>query len=127
MAATPENKVKQMVRGVLDEFSEDIQIGQFHVKTLYQFWPVPSGFGASSLDCIVCYYGLALYIETKAPKKRPTPRQDLTIAEIVGSGGMTMVIDSKEGCDLLRQWLNLVKAQHANYRVPETPDRGGAG
>lgn len=120
MASTPEGKVKKMVGRVLEEFSERVWVGDFHVVTLYQFWPVPSGFGASSLDCIVCYYGRAIYIETKAPGKKPTPRQQLTIAEVRGAGGSVLVIDGEAGCNLLRQQLLLIRNEHADDSQRQT-------
>ena len=116
MAATPENKVKQAVKAVLAEFSKYKVVGTYTVPELYQFWPVPSGFGGSSLDCIVCYYGVAIYIETKAPHKKPTPRQELTIAEVKAAGGITLVIDGLEGCETLRSVLNMIRFTHANNR-----------
>lgn len=119
---TPENKVKGMVRKILAEFSEDRTVlggrnpTPYHVKTLYQFWPVPSGFGASSLDCLVCYYGVAIYIETKAPGEKPTPRQEFTLAEIKAAGGLSFVIDGEDGCERLRTALNMIRFSNANNR-----------
>jgi hypothetical protein len=111
MAVTPEGKIKKMVKAVLAEFSETIQVDGYSVSTLKQFWPVPSGFGASDLDCLVCYYGRYIAIETKAPGKKPTPRQHMTIAETVGAGGIVVVVDDEEGVDWLRQILNEIKAE----------------
>lgn len=111
---TPENKVKKMVRAVLAEFSEFNHVAGFGVTTPKQFWPVPSGFGASDLDCIVCYYGVYIAIETKAPGKHPTTRQELTIAETKGAGGLVFVIDGEEGCERLRSALTLIKFSNAN-------------
>jgi hypothetical protein len=75
---------------------------------------VPSGFGKSSLDCIVCYYGVFIAIETKAPGGKPTPRQDFTILEITAARGLVFVIDDAEGCEKLRSALLLIKMSHAN-------------
>lgn len=112
---TPENKVKKMVRAVLAEFSSPISVKHqysdvtFQVTMLKQFWPVPSGYGASDLDCIVCYYGVYIAIETKAPGKKPTPRQGLTIAETMGAGGRCLSIDGEAGCTELRRILTEIK------------------
>ncbi len=107
--STPEGKVKKQVRALLAEFSEQINVGDFIVETLKQYWPVPSGFGASDLDCIVCYYGKYIAIETKAPRKNPTPRQGLTIAETKGAGGMVFVIRDEIGLHELRVTLQGIK------------------
>ena len=98
---TPENKIKKMVRDVLAEFDAP--------NTLKHFWPVPSGFGASDLDCIACYFGRYIDIETKAPGKKPTPRQELTIANTKAAGGMVFVIDGEKGVHELRVALQGIK------------------
>jgi len=105
MAVTPEGKIKRMVQKVLAEFFDDNLTG----AGLYSYWPVPTGFGASSLDCIVCYRGHFIAIETKAPGKKPTPRQELTIAQIQHGGGMVFVIDSEVGVHELRVVLQRLK------------------
>ena len=118
--STPEAKVKKMVNDVLAEFSERVLAqahsipGMLEVSSLKQYWPVPAGFGASDLGCIVCYYGVYITIETKAPGKHPTPRQELTIAQAKGAGGMVFVIDGKEGCEQLRSALTLIRFSNAN-------------
>jgi hypothetical protein len=101
--STPEAKVKKMVQKVLDEF-----------EPLYRYWPVPSGFGASSLDCIVCYNGYFIGIETKAPGKEPTPRQELCIKQMQDAGGHVFIIDSEQECEWLRSCLKVLS--NANDR-----------
>jgi len=104
MAVTPEGKIKRMVQNVLGEFFDDAPGGG-----LYKYWPVPSGFGASSLDCILCYRGKFIGIETKAPGKKPTPRQELTIKQMQHAGGTVFVIDSEKGVHDLRVTLQGLK------------------
>lgn len=106
---TPENKVKNLVRDMLNEFGEIVHIGNFVAHRIKTFWPVPSGYGESDLDCIVCYYGLYIAIETKAPGKKPTPRQEYTIARTRAAGGMVFVIDSEVGVHELRVALQGIK------------------
>jgi hypothetical protein len=62
----------------------------------YQFWSVPFGLGTSTVDCLVCYRGFFIAIETKAPGIEPTARQVSVIAEIRKAGGRAMVIDDLE-------------------------------
>lgn len=104
MAVTPEGKVKKLVRKVLEEFSPQ----------LYSNWPVPSGYGTPSLDCLVCYHGVFIAIETKAPGKKLTPRQMSTLIEMGNAGAMTFIIENEEGCWQLRYHLHLIRAKHAN-------------
>lgn len=82
--ATPEGKIKAAVNKLLDGY-----------KSLYRFMPVPGGFGASSLDYLVCVNGQFLAIETKAPGKRgqTTPNQERRIDEIKIHGGWAIVVD----------------------------------
>lgn len=124
MADTPEAKVKSMVRAVLAEFTDTVKWTDewgdtYSVPTLYQFWPVPSGFGASGLDCYVCYYSVSITIETKAPGKQPTPRQRLTIASIKAARGLVFVIEDENGCEQLRAALQLIRFSHANDSKPK--------
>jgi hypothetical protein len=58
--------------------------------------PVPSGYGESSLDFIVCYMGRFIAIETKAGARHPTPRQEVIIKRIVEAGGIAIVIDTTD-------------------------------
>lgn len=133
MAVTPEGKIKKMVKAVLEEFVVPNPEPSIHLVTkgglqplyaqvpsLYQFWPVPNGIGASSLDCLVCYYGIFIAIEVKADaKKKPTPRQLLTIQQIKDAGGIALVVYDQEGCDNLRNHLALIRLSHADNSKPQ--------
>ncbi len=107
--ATPEGKVKAMVKNLLAEFDRADKDG---FGRLYSHWPVMNGMGMPSLDCIVCYYGMYIAIETKAPGKAPTPRQSLTISQMIAAGGLVFVISDEEGCERLRSALNMIKWSH---------------
>ncbi len=80
---TPEGKVKAVVTKILSSFGVEI----------YKFMPVPSGYGPSSLDYILCVGGKFVAIETKAPGKKLTPRQVQTCKAIRDAGGIVFVID----------------------------------
>ena len=101
MTTTPEGKVKKQIRALLEEFNANGE--------LYQYWPVPSGMGPSSLDCLVCYYGAFIGIEAKAPGEVPTPRQEFTIDRIDKAHGATFVIDGPEGLAKLRAELTAIR------------------
>jgi len=91
---TPEGKVKAAVNRVLDEY-----------KGTYKFMPVPGGFGASSLDYLLCVNGRFVAIETKAPGKKPTDRQKMVIGQIKRAGGAVFVIDSVDATHELKAYL----------------------
>ena len=78
--ANPEAKVKTRVKKLLKEYGT------------YQHWPVQTGYGAACLDCHACYKGLYFAVETKAPGKHPTPRQEITIEDIQEADGKVFVI-----------------------------------
>jgi len=81
---TPEGRIKQALKKRLSELGA------------YQFWPVQTGYGAPTVDCLVCYKGKFAGIETKAPKKKPTLRQQLVMGAMKASGAKVYVIDSME-------------------------------
>jgi hypothetical protein len=58
----------------------------------YQFWPVQTGYGAATVDCLACYDGRFRGIECKAPGKQLTPRQLTTMREIRKAGGETWLV-----------------------------------
>jgi len=92
---TPEGAVKARVKKVLAQYGEELDA----------FWPVQNGMGTPALDCIVCYRGHHIEIETKAPGKKPTPRQEITIAKKEKAGAKVFVIDGEAGCLLLDAYL----------------------
>lgn len=97
MAQTPEGKVKSAVKKVL---TDSKQWGK-----IYQFWPVQTGYGAATLDCLGCYQGRAFAIETKAPGGKLTARQKLTIREMEAADMEVFVIDGEVGIRSLEIWL----------------------
>jgi hypothetical protein len=105
---TPEGKVKAAVNRVIDQY-----------KSVYKFMPVPGGFGASSLDYLLCVGGKFVAIETKAPGKKPTDRQKLVIGQITRAGGVVFVIDTVESTHELKAFLE--RSHHApRPSEPET-------
>jgi len=95
---TPEGKIKAMVKKVLARYGDELDA----------FWPVQNGMGSPALDCIVCYRGHHIEIETKAPGKLPTPRQLITIAKKEKAGAKVFVIDGEQGCAELREYLQWI-------------------
>lgn len=97
----PEKKVKDRCKKCLSSRSE---------HGMYYNMPVPTGFGTPTLDFIGCYYGQFFAIETKAPGKKPTPRQRLTIEQMREAGGAVFVIDGDT--TELEAWLDAVANRH---------------
>lgn len=84
--ATPENKVKAEVKKVLEPFGDIID----------GFWPVPSGYGESHLDYVGCCNGVFFCVETKAPGKKPTPRQIERSRRVKAAKGHVFIIDGTD-------------------------------
>ena len=93
---TPEGRVKAKVKRVLGK------------PGIYHHMPVQNGMGKPSLDFIGCAYGNFFAIETKAPGKKPTERQEITIAEIRAAGGKVFVIDGDT--TELESWLTHISS-----------------
>lgn len=83
LMAGPEAKVKEVVKRLLKMYG------------CYQHWPVQTGYGAACLDCHACYNGMYFVVETKAPGKHLTPRQEITIEDVQNAGGKTFVVGEK--------------------------------
>jgi hypothetical protein len=95
VGATPEGRVKKMIREVLDS-----------TKELHYDMPVQGGYGPALLDFYVCHRGRYCAIEAKAPGNHPTNRQYTIIQKIRDSGGKVFIIDGPEEIKHLRAWLN---------------------
>lgn len=94
---TPEARVKDKLRKLTQSYSG-----------LYLYWPVPTGYGATTLDVLGCYRGRFFSVETKAEGKKPTLRQQGELERIAGAMGKTFVIAGVNSpvFDDLRCWLD---------------------
>ena len=90
---TPEGAVKKRVSIVLKHFG------------CYSHAPVLNGMGKPSLDFICCHHGMFFAIETKAPGKKLTVRQEQTRAEMEAAGGKVFRVSSKVEIEELIDWL----------------------
>lgn len=101
--AGPEAKVKAQVKKLLK------------AHNAYQHWPVQTGYGAACLDCHGCHNGYYFAIETKAPGKKPTARQEITMCDVNEAGGAVFVIGEKltdagySGMMELDSWLRSIR------------------
>lgn len=82
---TPEGKVKAKVNRLLDRHGA------------YRFMPVQTGYGARTLDYLLCHRSRFLAVETKAPGKKPTRIQKLCMEKIEAAGGKVFLIDGVNG------------------------------
>lgn len=92
---TPESRVKAKVKKLLASYAD-----------LYSFMPVPTAYQAASLDWFVCYCRRFIAIETKAPGKKPTPRQQAVIRKIIAAGGEVFVVSNDDELLALKLFLD---------------------
>lgn len=106
---TPEGKIKQKVKRKLTELGA------------YWFCPVQNGMGAPGLDFMqVQVPGCpAFVIETKAPGKQLTVRQERTVASIRVAGGVVFIIDG----DLEEMLIWITQNQKVNSVQPYSHPR----
>ena len=91
--STPEGRVKAKVKAGL--------------KTLprcHPHWPVQNGMGAPTLDNVTCVNGYYVAIETKVRGKKPTARQDATIASMRAAGAIVFVLDDDDVAGPMADW-----------------------
>ena len=82
MASTPEKKVKDAVKKILNEHGA------------YYFSPVTGGYGSSGVpDIVACVHGVFFGIETKAGKGKPTALQEKNLMNIMNTGGVAILIN----------------------------------
>jgi len=100
MANTPENRVKNAVRKILE------------ANGVYYFMPSTGGYGRSGIpDIIACVNGQFLAIECKAIGKHPTALQERELARIDYAGGKTLVITGTHDAQRVEAWLKLFRTK----------------
>ena len=79
----------------MQEKNVKVAVGKY-LKSIGAYWlmPVQTGYGAATVDFLVCYNGRFYGIETKRPPtgaptkgQEPTPRQALVMSAIIAAGG----------------------------------------
>jgi hypothetical protein len=93
---TPEGKVKAKVKALLKQWGA------------YYHMPVQNGMGEPTLDFIACLNGRFIAIETKAPGKKPTKRQEVTMTQMGASGAFVFVVATDADLDVLGAYLALL-------------------
>lgn len=94
MASTPEKKVKDAVKKILNSHNA------------YYFSPVTGGFGTSGIpDIVACIKGKFIGIETKAGKGKPTALQEKNLMNIMNTGGIAVLVN-EGGVETLKLFLD---------------------
>lgn len=95
MSKTPESKVKDKVKAVLDSYGA------------YWFMPPANGFGRSGIpDFIACHRGRFLAVECKAAGGQPTALQNRELFRIRQRQGTALIVtDDPNTLAVLDLWL----------------------
>src|SRR5262245_62151963 len=98
---TPEAAVKRKLRKLLGKYGSE----------MYVFWPVPSGYGSTTLDALGCYRGRFFAVETKREGNKPTLRQQQALTDIEYAGGRSFVVIGENSPELgeLESFLNALQ------------------
>ena len=104
--ATPEKKVRQKIRSILDSYGA------------YRFAPMSHGYAAGGThDEIACYKGRFISIEAKADAtKKPTALQTRAARQVVAAGGIVLLIHD-ENTQLLEQVLESIRSGYPPLSV----------
>jgi hypothetical protein len=95
MATTPEKKVKDAVKKILNAHGA------------YYFSPVTGGFGTSGVpDIVACIKGKFIGIETKAGKGKATALQEKNLMSIMNAGGLAVLVN-EHGIETLKMFLDV--------------------
>ena len=101
MKATPENKIKKMLKEYLDS------IDAFH------FPASAGGFSVGGIpDRVGTYKGYFFGAECKAPGKKPTALQNICKLQIEKAGGKWFLIDGDESLRALKAWVRVIDAKN---------------
>ena len=93
--ATPEKKVKEKVKRILEELGA------------YYFSPATGHGGRKGIpDIIACYKGKFVGIECKAGKNKPTKLQQIELNKIQDAEGIAIVANEATSSDDLEKILN---------------------
>lgn len=92
---TPEGRIKNKIKEILD----------LYLGRIYVYMPVPSGYGKTTVDYLICFKGLFIAIEAKKPRGKPTARQHLTLEDVRAADGVTFVVNDDESLGVLKLFL----------------------
>lgn len=101
---TPESKVKQKVKTLLNSYG----------RRLWYFLPSARAYGQTGIPDFIClFHGWMFAVETKAGNNKPTAMQILQMDRIERCGGDTFVI-REDTVYRLADWLRTVDYYESN-------------
>jgi hypothetical protein len=83
---TPEGRVKKLLKAFLARHG------------VYQFWPVQTGYGAATVDCLACWSGKFMAIECKREGvEELSARQAAIMKQMRAAGAQTTLVTIEDG------------------------------
>ena len=92
---TPEGVTKDDIKKLLESYGGE----------LYAFWPVQTGYGSRTVDCLICFRGLFIAVEAKRKGSRARKFQERILDAVRDANGHAICIDS---ADELRDTLDYI-------------------
>ena len=103
MALTPEKKVKNSVKAILD------------AEGVYYFMPPANGYGRQGIPDYICSVeGGFMSIETKTKGKKPTILQEREMHAIRTKGKGTTLVVNEDNVEEVRQTINLLRISYGH-------------
>lgn len=96
---TPEGKIKAQIKRMLGKYPR-----------VYYHMPVQNGMGEPTLDFVGCCNGYFFAVEAKAPGKKPTARQLLTMDNMRAAGAFVFLVSCESELNQLEAYLCLLGA-----------------
>jgi hypothetical protein len=81
---TPEGVTKDDIKDVLKKYGDE----------LYAFWPIQTGYGVRTVDCLICFRGQFIAVEAKRQGARARKFQERILDKIREASGHAICIDS---------------------------------
>lgn len=101
MALTPEKKVKNSVKAILD------------AEGVYYFMPPANGYGRQGIPDFVCSVeGWFMSIETKAKNNKPTALQEREMDAIRTKGKGTALVVNEDNIEEVRRTIKLLRGNY---------------
>lgn len=100
---TPEGVEKKAIKEFLEKLGA------------YQFWPVQTGRGKDTLDCLACISGKFWAIEVKSEdaalgaRHGATKRQVLRLEEVEDAGGLAVCGNARMIISMIEQWHSFLR------------------
>jgi hypothetical protein len=101
---TPEGTIKRRIKDVLAGYGERV----------YYFMPVPSGYGTTTVDFLICFCGVFIAVEAKRPgHPSPTALQGAVLERVRAAGGRSFIVHDTKSLQSFETILQNISKERA--------------